>query len=494
VTRVAAGASGVVAPVVAVAPPAPAPTPPEPPSWADTTSMAGTQLVPVSSASHVETPAPMSGAATPAASSSEDLERRVDSLETRLDAANKLLKDYEGELRWLRMFKVSGFIQGQLLWQWFNASASPNATGGKLPSGVGPNDVTATPATNSVPTTNQDYFRLRRARLKLEVEPVEFARFVFEIDPTPAGGEIGGTGTIAREMEAIGIARWAPHFKTEFGAGIFKIPFGFEVLQHDADRPFIERSWGERNMTPGEFTSGVRAYTTFFDEKLTFQAAVTNGQLEGEKFFSILPDLGQGKALVGRINYDFGPADVGVSGYYGQGELVSQTLLEFKQYPRGAGNFELGFHHAFAKVLGETKIFAEGTIAVNMDRGISYAPGVGLPALPTNVLTENVAALHEASVWGRVEQDFTRWFTLGLRVDYYTPDYACPPASAVPCTVSFKNGRTTYGAVGAVHFTRWLQYMVEYDHSIDNVHASGSPAPSPLRLIDVLSNVLQVRF
>jgi hypothetical protein len=435
------------------------------------------------------------------AASPGDLERRVDALETKLDAANQLIHDYEKELRWLRMLKLSGYIQGQGLWQWFNETASPNfdSTTGALPPGVGPNDVIANPATKAAPTTNQDYFRLRRARVKLEFEPIDSARFVFEIDPTPAGGQIGGTGTIAREIEAIGIARWAPHFRTEFGMGVFKAPFGFEVQQYDADRPFIERSWGERNMTPAEFTSGARAYTTLFDDKLTFQAAVTNGTFEGESTFSILPDLTQGKALIGRLNYNFGPIDIGVSGYYGQGAIVDQALIAFKEYPRGAGNFEIGVHHAFSKVLGETKVFAEGTIAVNMDRGVNYGPGIGLPALPSvpanNFSSTPINALHEANIWGRVEQDFTRWFTLGLRADYYSPDYACPLPNPTPqCFISFKDGRLTLAAVGAVHFTQWLQFMLEYDHAIDNVHAPNTAAPSPIRLIDELSSVLQVRF
>jgi hypothetical protein len=493
--------------------PSPAPPPPPPPpaapAWSEppSTSLAGTQLVPLPGKSGVVT-AP--AASTPGgtafvASSSEDLERRVDSLETKLDAANKLIHEYEGQLRWLKMFKLSGFIQGQMLNQWFNDAASPDVittlpsgtgappsytgTTGQLRPGVGSNDVITNPSSSSTPTTNQDYFRLRRARVRLEVDPVDFVRFVFEIDPTPAGGTVGGTGTIAREMEAIGIARWTDHIKTEFGVGIFKIPFGFEVQQYDPERPFIERSWGERNMTPGEFDTGARAYTTFYD-KLTFQAAVVNGNLEGEKTFSLLPDLNQGKDLVGRLNYDFGAVNLGVSGYYGQGQLTNPTQLAFKLYPRGAGNVELGFHHTFSKVLGATKFFAEGTVATNMDRGVIYTPGIGLPLMPANPASENVAALHEVSVWGRVEQDFTRWFTLGVRVDYYNPnDSVC--ATESNCS-SMKSARTTVGVVGALHFTKWLQYMIEYDHSVDNVHRAGSPAPSGL--IDVLSNSLQARF
>jgi hypothetical protein len=183
---------------------------------------------------------------------------------------------------------------------------------------------------------------------------------------------------------------------------------------------------------------------------------------------------------VGRINYDFGPVDAGFSGYYGEGQLVDATTLRFKQYPRGAGNVEAAMHHVFARVLGETRIFAEGTLASNMDRGVYYGSGIGLPAMPAEV-SDSVKNLPEVSGWGRVEQDFTRWFTLGLRFDYYTPDSS-----------RSNNGRATYAAVGAVHFTRWLQYMVEYDHSVDNVHVAGAKPAG--KLFDVLSNVLQTRF
>jgi hypothetical protein len=471
-----------------VPPPAP-PPPPAPWSGPTSTSFAGTQILPGAGAE--ETSKSAADTAPFPIPQSPNLERRVEALEARLDADNALLRDYEGELTWLKMFKLSGYIQPQLLLQWYNAAASPNAVGGALPSGVSANDVTAqsVPAFNGVgTTTNGDYFRLRRARLKVEFMPAEFARFVFEIDPTPAGGQTSGLGTIAREIEAEGIARWTDHVVTEFGAGIFKIPFGFEVLQADPDRPFIERSWGERNMTPGEFDTGARAYTTAFDRALQVQVAVVNGNMEGEKTFSALPDLNKGKDLVGRVNYNFGPFDAGVSGYYGEGQLVDASTLLFRQYSRGAGNLELAAHHVFTPVLGETRAFAEGTLATNMDRGVNYAPGIGLPALPAIVIEPSggrilpdVKSLHEASGWVRVEQDFTRWFTLGLRFDYYTPD-----------TSQSNNGRATYAAVAAVHFTRWLQYMVEYDHSVDNVHATSGKLAD--KVFDMLSNVLQVRF
>jgi hypothetical protein len=214
--------------------------------------------------------------------------------------------------------------------------------------------------------------------------------------------------------------------------------------------------------------------------------------MEGEKNFSILPDLNQGKDLVWRVNYDLGPVDFGGTGYYGQGQIFSQASpQEFKNFPRGAGNAEVHAHAVLAKVLGETRFFAEGTIGVNMDRGLNYGPGIGLPALPAPAMIDQpIKTLNELSLWGRVEQDLTKWATVGLRVDYYNPNYnVCEGIST--CS-SIKSGRITYGAVAAVHFTRWLQYMLEYDHSVDNVHLATAPAPS--KQIDVISNVLQVRF
>ena len=84
-----------------------------------------------------------------------------------------------------------------------------------------------------------------------------------------AGGPDNATGTIARNVEAQGIAHWGERRRDRRSAmGIFKIPYGWEVLQSDADRPFIERSWWEQNVTPGEFDTGAKAYTTALDNKL----------------------------------------------------------------------------------------------------------------------------------------------------------------------------------------------------------------------------------
>jgi hypothetical protein len=447
-------------------------TPPAPPPWTSSpTSMSGSDLLP-------STPAPT----TASGSSDAALEARLSDLEARVHEDEHKMREQNHQPWWVSHLNFTGYLQPQLLIQAFNAAASPNLQAGQatLPQGIGSNDVTAT--ANGT-TTNKDVFRLRRARLKLEAMPNEYSKFVFEIDPSLAGGTNAGNGTIARNIEAMGIAKWCKDWSwyTEFGMGIFKLPFDFEIVQTDADRPFIERSWGEQNMFPSEFDEGIHETTYGFKKKLRVDFAVVNGTMIGEPNFTAVPDLNKSKDVVGKANYDFGPFDVGVGAYYGQGAETDAAALKFKQFPRWAGNAHGGFHHTLVKLLGSTKLYAEIVLAKNMDRGLNYGKGIGLPAIPADVANGFLQDHDERSVWIRVEQDITRWFTVGIRYDFYSPD-----------TAQKNDARDTYSFVGAVHFTRWLQWMIEFDHAIDNVHAAGAGAPS--KQIESFSNVLQARF
>jgi hypothetical protein len=477
-TGAAAGAAAGAAPQPDVPPPPPPPPaplmPPPPP------------------------PAPAPGAHDPSAveiaheidqnSHIIELEKQMAALEMHRRQA----VENDAKLEWLKGLKISGYLQPQLLWQWFDSNATPNLVNGQLPPGVDANSVIAKSdplyGASAPITTNPDYFRLRRARLKTEYMPNDWSRFVLEIDPTPTGGPSGGVGTIARNVESQGIVNWNDDIQTTFGLGIFKIPYSWEVLQSDADRPFIERSWWEQNCTPGEFDTGLKAYTTLLEKKMVFQAAVINGITQGEKTFAVLPDLNHGKDIVGRVNYNFGIFDVGIGGYYGQGQVISLASLAFKQFPRGAFEAEAALHHKFAEI-GETRLLGEFDYGVNLDRGVKYGAN-GLPGLPAaaNIPSGSVTDRKEIGYWIRAEQDLTRWFTVAARYDYYSPD----------TSASQSNGRDTVAAVFVIHFTSSLQSMTEYNHFVDNVHAvatgttpEGSPAG---KNGDVLSEVLQVRF
>jgi hypothetical protein len=448
-----------------------APSPPPPPST-DPVATSGTDLLPAS--------APAAGAA-PASADVAALQARLDQVEARLRAAERAQKSAgkPAEAHWYDRLRITGFVQPQLVWQSTNTAGSPNLVNGALPSGVTANQTTALADGT---TTNPDTFRLRRARLKTELAPTDYARLIFEIDPTPplAGPRsFGGFGTLMRQVEAQGITRLTDDVTVVWGAGIFRLPFGYETQQSDADRPFIEHSWGEQNMMPGEYDTGAHADLTMLKNRFHLTYALVNGVMEGEPSFTVVPDLNKGKDSVGRIAYDFGPADVGVSGYAGQGQAVDPSALRFKNFRRDAFDVEAGFHQRLVKALGWTRASGELVFGTNMDRGVMYG-STALPAIPTPIGAD-VESVHERSSWIRVEQDFSHWTTLGLRYDFYTPNSALK-----------NDGRDTYGVVGVVHFTRGLQLMAEYDYAIDNVHPGGTVAPS--RHINTGSGVLQARF
>jgi hypothetical protein len=438
----------------------------EGPSWLDAPpSAAGTELLPRGAPSN---PAPVATGDSQAAL--RKLEARVAELEEESARRNR-------RLEWLEHVKLEGLVQAQLLWQSFNSSGSPNVDPetDRLPAGISPN---ATIAQRDGTTSNTDAFRLRRARLRTELSPSEYAKLVVELDPSMVAANGVGTTFIARNVEADLIVPWSRDVQTKFGMGIFRVPFGYEMLQADHTTGFIERSWMQNNLFPGEYDTGLHAYTTALRRRLTIQAAVVNGISLAEKTFSLLPDLNRGKDVVGRINYNFGPFDVGLSGDYGQGQQVDAAALRFKQFPRWGVNVEAAVHHVWIREMGATRIYGELALAHNLDRGLHYtfAP----PAIPADV-NASVEDRDERGLFVRLEQDVTRFATVGFRYDMYTPDSA-----------QKNNARDTYSFLGAINFTRGLRLLLEFDQVIDNGHRPGTQAPS--RRIQNFSSALQARF
>ncbi len=461
--------------------PAPIPAPPttaaagSDPSGTPT-STSGTLLLPPPGA-----PAQALPPIVPVAPVRTDTDAAHRALEERLMETEARMHALDEKVGYLKNLRFRGYVQPQLVIQSFDDAASPNATGGKLPAGVSANQVTAKADGT---TTNGTFFRIRRTRLVTEYA-TDYMRLTFDFDPNLSGGSIAGSGTIARTIEAVGIARYTPSLTQEFAMGIFKVPFGFEVMQNDADRPYIERSWGEQNMFPGEFDTGARTKLTALDSKLNVHAAVLNGITIGEKTFAVVPDLNHGKDLSGRVNYDAGAFDLGASGYWGTGQNVDAKNLAFKQFTRWAVNAEAAFHKTLSEKLGATKVFGEVTYGENMDRGTKYAFAV--PQIQTNINAAAAcgnragAACQELSLFIRLEQDITHWATAGLRYDMYTPDLAFG-----------QNARETWGLLAVAHFTKGLQLMAEYDYATDNVHAQGGTAAG--KHIHLGSFVLQARF
>jgi hypothetical protein len=400
---------------------------------------------------------------------------RLEQLEARVKTDEQRIRKLEEHGRLFKNLRFESFIQPQLLVQTYNSAASPNVQpSGQLPAGIGAND---TIAKADGTTTNGTFFRVRRARLRTFYE-TDVMRLFLQIDALPAGGIGPGIGTILRNAEATGIARWTKDVRTEFTAGLFFTPFRRELLEPSLTRPFIERTWFIQNVFPIERDYGAHAKTIALDDRLVVDIAVVNGQRLGERTFVALPDLNRSKDLIGYTTYRAGSFTLGMSGYLGTGQIVDKDALRFKQYSRWAVNYEASAKHKLVRRLGESRLIAEFTLTRNMDTGVIYP--FAMPKIPAR-FTDDVANVDGRAVYVRVEQDIKEMFTLGYRYDTYTPNAAVK-----------NNARDTHAFLAVWKVSPNLRFMSELGWAIDNARPEGAPAPS--KHVVYFSNVLQAMF
>lgn len=400
------------------------------------------------------------------------LEARVAALEAKLARRKPPAEDGPGSL-W-RHLKIGGFVQPQLLVQSVNAAASNNQIGGALPPGISANDVIAQADGT---TTNGTFFRLRRTRLRTTFE-TDAMRFYVQIEALPTAGEAPQPPTIVRNAEATGKIRWSDDALTEVTAGLFMVPFRYELTETSNVRPFVERTSFAQNAFPLERDLGVHVKTTALGQKLTVDLALVNGQRLGEGKFVVLPDLNPSKDFVGWASYAFGPMLVGFNGYVGRGQAVDGANLRFKQFDRWALNLFAQAKGTLVPVLGETRLLTELTFGTNMDTGVRYA--TGLPAIPAT-FTANVTSTRQRAFYARLEQELGSVALVGYRYDVYVPDYELK-----------ENGRDTHTFLAGARFSQNLRWTNELSIVTDEVHAPGTLPPGK-RLL-ALSSVLQAQF
>ncbi len=396
-------------------------------------------------------------------------------LEKRVAEDGEQIQKLEERTKIWKNLRLEAFIQPQFLTQSYNQTASPNVqANGQLPPGIDAND---TIAKADGTTTNGTLFRMRRARMRTFYE-TDVMRLFLQIDVLPAGGIGPGIGTILRNAEATGIARWTKDVRTEFTMGLFFTPFRAELLEPSLVRPFIERTWFILNAFPTERDFGVHAKTIALGDNLVVDLAMINGQRLGERTFVALPDLNRSKDLVAYTTYKAGFVTVGASGYLGRGQVIDAQALRFKQYPRWAVNLQASAAYPLLGPMGDTRLSSELTFARNMDAGVNYAFAV--PKIPTR-LSDDVVDLDQRALYVRVEQDLGRKFLVGYRYDMYTPDASIE-----------NNARDTHAWLGVWKISPNLRFMNELGWAIDNVHATGT-APRSKHIV-YFSSVLQAMF
>lgn len=283
---------------------------------------------------------------------------------------------------------------------------------------------------------NQTRFLVRRARLRVDVD---------------AGAALGGLeldantvrGPVARLIGAEASLRIPPASGQPSllmgTVGLFKTPFGFEVLQSDRDRLFIERSTAERALIPGEYDLGIRLQGGW--RFLNYSVAVLNGHPIGERGYPGRSPTAA-RDVSGRLGVDAAAGPValhgGLSALVGtgfhKGTAATKDQLVWRDYdednivqlnellviPGQPATPSQSFRHSalgldlrgeLSTALGRLGVFGELYLARNLDRAVQVGDPIGAGR-----------DVREYGFYVAAVQDLGAHLAVGARYDVYQPD------------------------------------------------------------------------
>lgn len=284
---------------------------------------------------------------------------------------------------------------------------------------------------------NDDRFALRRLRLRTALDR-RYLAAVAELDANTANG--AQVRPMNVEVTAKLPGEVVPY--VALTVGLFKIPYGYEIGQSDAQRLFAERSNLERALFPGEYDLGARVAGGW--RFVRYALAVQNGEPIGASTFAVR-DPNAAKDVAGRVGVASplgGGAEVqaGLSALAGkglhQGTSPTKSTVSWQDRnengrldpnetivsPGTSGLPSQSFsRHALGAdlvlslqtaALGTSMVYGEITWAENLDRAL-------LVADPLGPLGRD---LREMGYYVAVVQDVGRFLQAGIRYDRYDPD------------------------------------------------------------------------
>jgi hypothetical protein len=242
---------------------------------------------------------------------------------------------------------------------------------------------------NGAGTRNLDQFSIRRGRIKFTYQFLPTSRFVIQPDITTSGVTLKDGYVEFTEP-------WTA-WKHTLTAGQFNWPFGFEIMYSSSSREVPERSRVVRALFPGERDRGVMLSGRGPGEKLRYQVALVNGTGTTQSF-----DTNKRKDVVGRLAYDFGAVDAGVSAYRGSDLVATGT---------NSGGVEFDKERHGIDVQWITPVPGLGLRA-------EYITGRQAPASGTNR-----TASHDVDGWYVYAiQNVGKRHQFAVRLDQYDPD------------------------------------------------------------------------
>lgn len=408
---------------------------------------------PASATEGVPLPAssPQAGVSAP---SSADARMAV--LEARLAKAEEKTVALEGSVSTLKKLKLSGYVQGRYEWHQDAVDGWEN-------------------------WKNQNRFSIRHGYLGARYEG-KYSEFFLQID--------GNTneGVALKDAEATLVDPWTPlHLKLTVGQ--FKLPFGYEITQSDADRELPERA----AVVTGQFVfdrdRGLRLQAN--TGALRFAAALVNGATLLQKDYKDKAGFVQNgynpngfKTVVGRLGVDLGSFVGGLSGLWGQ-------TLETPADP-GKGSWDYRTYKRYEQIrLG-------GDVQVYTD-----IPGVGGLALKGEVIWARKKNLDYSGLKANqcLDSRSLGWIVtlvqnigshagMAVRLDQYDPMLASSvPGSCHEATQTVSRDKDKVyrlGVAGLLHASANAKVTLSYEHPWEE---NGSKKKN-----DIVVAQLQARF
>jgi len=420
------------------------------------------------------TPAAPTPATEAAAPATPALDQRLSAVESKLAGTEETVGAMQASVDGFKKLKISGYVQGRYEYH-------QDAVDGTLR------------------PKNENRFYVRHAYLGARYEGKN-AEYFLQIDGN------NNDGLVLKDAEATFVDTWTPlHLKLTLGQ--FKVPFGYEILQSDADRELPERSQVISNSSvglfPGDRDRGVRLQGSY--EMFRLNVALVNGASFGQKDpsngFGVVQngyDPNGFKTVVGRVGVDLGSLVGGFSWMWGRTLDTKFGLPDVTDGSKTAGKLLPDTYTYFA----QTRLGADvqGYVDVPTLGGLAVK-GEVIWARKTNLdyaYTPANSCLNSQSLgWiVTVVQNFGQYLGLALRLDQFDPllastvDSKCyEPATPKPLTAIANRDvdkLTRLGAALLVHGSQNIKFTLSYEHPWEQ---TGSKISN-----DIVTAQLQARF
>jgi hypothetical protein len=346
----------------------------------------------------------------------DTISQKVMTINDKVSGIEERITNAENDLYKMTKIKISGYIQAQ--WQNYEASS------------VYPNN----------------FFSVRRARIKFQYEPVNGVVFVLQPDFMP--GNITIKDAYAQVNE--------PWLKTfSLWAGKFNRP-NYEVEYSSSNREVPERSRVIRAIYPDERAIGAKLEIHPPKIPLKFQLAVFNGNagiatpdINGTPVIIQNADFDNHKDLMARLTYafklgKFGGLTIGAHGYYGGMKANSTTVLNsnysYKSTLDNIGkivpNNWIGFEaQLYMDVLGGLALKGEYITGVNSNIGITTSSSTVTQSqlLKNDTLWLTTTTTKTSTNTPAITRNFSGWYVyliknigkrnqIAVRYDWFNPN------------------------------------------------------------------------